>query len=194
MPSPSFNDLLAAFEKGAKAASRNGSGKKRKIRSTENGASGDAKSAKPAKEARLHETATSSSSSFVPAVTSSSGKPGEQEGIQGGSAACDGKNVYDFDICYSRSSFPPFPELTSQDIVLLCKAKDEATLLPSYLNHYKMLGVTALVLLDNNSGDNTKELARQLCDLLGLKLIIFVSCKGAFALCSHDKFVVCWPD
>ena len=68
------------------------------------------------------------------------------------------RNVWDFDRYSSASSFPPI-DLSSTDIVLLCKAKNEKVLLPSFLDHYKMLGVDAVVMLDNDSKDGTRPCA-----------------------------------
>ena len=87
------------------------------------------------------------------------------------------ENVFDFDRCSSASTFPAI-SIPITDIVLLCKAKDESLLLPSFLEHYKKLGVDSVLMLDNNSKDGTRELAKKLCGELGLKLFIFVSRGG----------------
>ena len=62
--------------------------------------------------------------------------------------------------------------------MLLCKAKDESLLLPSFLEHYKKLGVDVVVMLDNDSRDGTRDVARRLCKEMELKLYIFVSRGG----------------
>ena len=69
--------------------------------------------------------------------------------------------TYNFDACHEKGSFPPLPGLAPGDVILLCKAKNESALFPSYVAHYSKLGVDAMIMLDNSSTDGTPALARE---------------------------------
>ena len=51
----------------------------------------------------------------------------------------------------------PFNANHSLDITLLCVIWNELLLLPYFINHYKKLGITHFIFIDNNSNDGTLE-------------------------------------
>lgn len=72
------------------------------------------------------------------------------------------EDIFSFDYCYKSSTFPKLP-INNSDIILLSKSKNEEILMPSFIEHYKKLGITTLILLDNSSDDKTIDIARQKC-------------------------------
>jgi hypothetical protein len=50
-------------------------------------------------------------------------------------------------------------ELTPDDLPLICVFRNEAKRLPIFFEHYKGLGVTRFIMIDNNSEDGSREIA-----------------------------------
>jgi hypothetical protein len=54
-----------------------------------------------------------------------------------------------------------FRSFDSKNPTVVCVEKNEARILPAFFNHYRSLGVSVFHIIDNNSDDNSLDIALQ---------------------------------